>query len=839
MYRRFLALGVIAALALAAFGQQSQTAHGTVPINFIRGTLSGAGFSTSAPSTLAVGPDGRLYVADAAGRIQALTLDANKSVTAVQQITTNAQLQEVYGIAFDPNDTSSPPAIWVTNTVSGFGDAGQAPAGSYPGKVTKIHGAGYSTITDVITGLPVSNSGHQANGLAFGPDGRLYIGQGSTTNAGVINPNGGLFQREEVPTSAAILVADVNAPGFNGAITYNPANTYSTTVDQTGGDVQVYASGLRNPYDLVFHSNGLLYGTDNGPNAGYGPGSTNCSGGVTPADASEFDELNIIEAGNYYGHPNRNRGRTDARQCVYHPNGEPSSGGYTGALLAGLPASTDGLAEYTAATFGGQMQGDLLMAAWVNSELHRVKLSPDGRSVVEHTTLATGLQNALDVAVGPDGTIYVAEYGANRITYFKPDETPVNDISVTSIQPAAGPVGGGQAVTITGTNFTTSAETTVTIGGQPATNVVVHNSTTITAVTPANTAGAKDVTVTNSIGSATLAGGYQYATGGGTTPPIADAGPDQSTPIAHNTHAHVTIDARNSIDPDGFIVSYEWRENGVLVSQNAVDSLQLELGTHIIELTVTDNDGYTDTDDVRVIVTQTAENPEPYYCFDVDGNGAVNSADLGLVASVFGRRFGQPGYTRLRDWDANGVINSADLGGTAADFTSSCPQVDREVRAATAGMEQFQNIQAAWNSGFFQGTPYIPGQGLHMIKGPIDSQDLIFDPAAPESLLYKPDSTRPGGYRLAGGMWVIPYSKTTLPPDGFTTNDDAWHYHDGLCVWGWNGTGYTAVAENTTEQWCMQRPGNPIWMAKAGWLVHLWNYIPNPRGRFVEVNPNG
>ena len=44
--------------------------------------------------------------------------------------------------------------------------------------------------------------------------------------------------------------------------------------------------------------------------------------------------------------------------------------------------------------------------------------------MVSDTTLATGLINALDVAVGSDGTIYVAEWGGNRITFFKPDESP-------------------------------------------------------------------------------------------------------------------------------------------------------------------------------------------------------------------------------------------------------------------------------------------------------------------------------------------------------------------------------------------------------------------------------
>ena len=46
-----------------------------------------------------------------------------------------------------------------------------------------------------------------------------------------------------------------------------------------------------------------------------------------------------------------------------------------------------------------------------------------GVSVVSDTTLATGLTNALDVAVGSDGTIYVAEYGGNKVTFFKPDGT--------------------------------------------------------------------------------------------------------------------------------------------------------------------------------------------------------------------------------------------------------------------------------------------------------------------------------------------------------------------------------------------------------------------------------
>lgn len=60
--------------------------------------------------------------------------------------------------------------------------------------------------------------------------------------------------------SAATLVAPIKKAGFNGNVQYN-SNGYL----QPGIDVRVFASGLRNPFDIVFHSNGHLYGTDNGP----------------------------------------------------------------------------------------------------------------------------------------------------------------------------------------------------------------------------------------------------------------------------------------------------------------------------------------------------------------------------------------------------------------------------------------------------------------------------------------------------------------------------------------------------------------------------------------------
>ena len=71
--------------------------------------------------------------------------------------------------------------------------------------------------------------------------------------------------------------------------------------------------------------------------------------------------------------------------------------------------------------------------------------------------------------------------------------------TVTNVNPASGSTLGGTNITITGTSFT--GATGVTIGGAAATNVTVVNATTITATTPARSAGTASVVVTTPSGS--------------------------------------------------------------------------------------------------------------------------------------------------------------------------------------------------------------------------------------------------------------------------------------------------------------------------------------------------
>jgi hypothetical protein len=81
-------------------------------------------------------------------------------------------------------------------------------------------------------------------------------------------------------------------------------------------------------------------------------------------------------------------------------------------------------------------------------------------------------------------------------------------VTITGISPNSGSAAGGQAVTITGTNFNREAQ--VFIGGTQAVVNVVLDATRIVATTPAHAAGTVAVTVVSNGVSSTLGNAYVY-----------------------------------------------------------------------------------------------------------------------------------------------------------------------------------------------------------------------------------------------------------------------------------------------------------------------------------------
>ncbi|MDZ7319040.1 MAG: FG-GAP-like repeat-containing protein [candidate division KSB1 bacterium] len=91
-------------------------------------------------------------------------------------------------------------------------------------------------------------------------------------------------------------------------------------------------------------------------------------------------------------------------------------------------------------------------------------------------------------------------------------------------------------------------------------------------------------------------------------PPIANADDDQTVEATSSSGAEVTLDGSGSHDPDGDLLTYTWRENSTIIAgptNSPTAAVTLALGSHTIELTVADEKGAVDTDEVVMDVVDT------------------------------------------------------------------------------------------------------------------------------------------------------------------------------------------------------------------------------------------
>ena len=227
--------------------------------------------------------------------------------------------------------------------------------------------------TVIIKGLPTfTYDAHSNNGLAIGPDGRLYLTLGSTSDHGP----------EEHPLAGSILVSNLD-----------------------GSDLQVYASGLRNSYDLTFNSSGQLFATDNGPD--FQDQTLNWS---------PPDELNLVEAGEFYGYPDF---------FGYPPGWSNTSGPIVVFPSHSVPTGT---LAYQGMQFPSEFQDKVfvtLFGPFVNPQFASAveakvvvvtieEASPDiTKGFVED--FASGFVAPIDVAVDSEGRLYVADYGGHQV----------------------------------------------------------------------------------------------------------------------------------------------------------------------------------------------------------------------------------------------------------------------------------------------------------------------------------------------------------------------------------------------------------------------------------------
>ncbi len=344
---------------------------------------------------------------------------------------------------------------------------------------TPAHAAGAVTVT-------VTNSGGQSGSLA----------NGFTYNASVAI---GFAQVAAATPQSTVATVSVSYPG---AQTAGDLNVVAVGWNDTAATVQSVQDSAGNTYSLAI-----------GPTSGTGMRQSiyyaaNIAGGsntvtVTFSQAAAFPDVRILEY----------RGVTTLDVTA------GASGSSTSANSGS--ATTTNANELI---FGANYVSTLTGAAG-SGFTSRIITSPDGDIAEDKVVTVVGSNNAT-------ATLTSAGPWVMQMVTFSAASGPVPTVS--SVSPNSGSTAGGTAVTITGTNFVAGA--TVTFGGTAATNVVVVNSTSITATTPAGSAGAATVTVTNPSGQAgSLANGFTYVA----SPTVSSVSPNNG-PVAGGTAVTIT-----------------------------------------------------------------------------------------------------------------------------------------------------------------------------------------------------------------------------------------------------------------------------------------------------------
>jgi hypothetical protein len=284
--------------------------------------------------------------------------------------------------------------------------------------------------------------------------------------------------------------------------------------------------------------------------------------------------------------------------------------------------------------------------------------------------VVSGGTQATFTAPGGSGTVNVA-FAANdgQVSVLANAFTYVPLHTVSGFSPTGGPGAGGQAMTVTGSNFRTGIPGLyqVLVGGTPASQVVVQNANTITCVTPAHVAGTFPVELRDSCGEKAFASqSYTY----GVAPFISLISPDAS-PIFGGiqvTIAGANFSANDTVYVDGVLVTTTPYVFQSAVVGHIITSLPAHaIGTVSVEVRSPTNVSAIDPDGMAYYaftdVTSTAV-PGVVGAEDWGGNSAAvvdnnNDGEIDWIVVSHPNAIGTGHGTRILENNGSGVFSSA------------------------------------------------------------------------------------------------------------------------------------------------------------------------------------
>ena len=232
------------------------------------------GLSFTEPVELADAGDGRLLVAEKAGRVVAVTPGAPATSAValdIRSLVRNVDEQGLIGIALHP-DVARNGFLYVH--YSGASD-GRTVLARY------TRSAADPAVFDpasavVLLEVPQPYANHNGGKVAFGPDGFLYLALGDGGNMG----DPGNRAQDRALLLGKILRLDVDHPAPPLAYGIPPGNPFAGNT--TGDREEIYALGFRNPFKFSFdRATGALWVGDVGQ--------------------AEWEEVDLVENGGNYG----------------------------------------------------------------------------------------------------------------------------------------------------------------------------------------------------------------------------------------------------------------------------------------------------------------------------------------------------------------------------------------------------------------------------------------------------------------------------------------------------------------------------------------------------------
>jgi aldose sugar dehydrogenase len=345
----FIAIALVSAGCSGASSSEVTLSEGRVSDIVLDTVASGL----EVPWAMAFAPDGRLFVTERVGRVRVIENGQLRPVPFATLPVAARGEAGLMGVAV-PADFTTTREVYVVGTFEN--------RGALVNRVIRLsdeNGRGVRPTT-ILDNIPAEIF-HAGDGIAFGPDGMLYVATGDAREP----------SNAQADASLAGKILRIRRDG-------NPPD------DNPARGSLVYAKGVRNPQGITWLASGRLIATDHGP-----------SGFPNEYFRRDRDELNAVAAGSNQGWP------TEAG---------PSRNDRFSAPL--VTWSSPGIAPSGAAAYTGTYEpwrNSVFVAALKGEQLRRVALSESSAGVTatrDEVWFNRTFGRLRAVAMGPDGAVY-------------------------------------------------------------------------------------------------------------------------------------------------------------------------------------------------------------------------------------------------------------------------------------------------------------------------------------------------------------------------------------------------------------------------------------------------